>query len=196
MKRWPLSPFVLLILFAVLPASLAMPTAATETRQVGEVVDRTRANFAERCRADVGAQAMDAGTDCHCAPQMLDAAFPPSLLARRVTKAWFTARLSGPTRICLARASRQDIAAGCAHGGDPFAAPGEKPAPARAAARCACLKADIGKAADADFAKAADAATARYEAALAAGQPWHEPDPAEVLKDADSHCRAVKAPAR
>lgn len=196
MKR---SLLLLPVLLACAQAAVAAP--ASDARDVGPVVDMMRDSFAKSCQTDrapaAGASAHSRiPLDCTCGPQVLDAAFPSALRSTRMTQAGFQARLSGPMGVCIARTARDEFAAKCARGDDPFAHPGDKPSSDRAAAHCTCMKSALDTAAARDLGQAADASSASYAAALAASATAQPPNPIAFLRDAIDTCRAVQAPSR
>jgi len=181
-------------------------TQAT-TRPVGETLATMQQKFAGKCEADrqalttakpedVAKASMSRDMDCDCMPAATDAAFPPEMRSTQLAMMPFLARMNGAADVCVARSVRTTMDAECAKGNDPLAQKGSVSTTAVTAARCACLRSELAKTADANFADAANAGAARFDAIMKSNggpQSQEPPRAGSFLPALAQICRAAGA---
>ena len=207
MKTWTfLAAAVAAFAFSLPAFSQTQATA----KPVGETLALMQQKFVGECKADrqalatakpedVAKLSMGREVDCDCMPAATDAAFPPEMRSTQLAMMPFLARMNGAADVCMARSVRTAMAVECAKGNDPLAQKGSASTAAVAAARCACLRSELAKTADANFADAANAGAARFDAIVKANggqQPQEPPRAGSFLPALAQICRTAGASAK
>ena len=153
-------------------AQAAGPAPAFDppTPSVQAMIDKVQAGFHDHCQEAeqklAAAKPEEAATAvvfrdmaCTCVERALNAGFPASMRAGTIPPGAFLARMGGAMNVCVAVTAREQIAAPCDAGVDPFSSAST---PEAAKARCSCARAELDRMIAANPAEEADKAAAEY----------------------------------
>ncbi len=192
------------LLAGAVHAAAQSPEPAAPSVQA--LIDEMEQGFRNQCQEkelklaaakpdDVAAATIARDLPCSCAGKALDAGFPSAMRSSTMTHGAFVARMAGAMNVCVAVAVKEQMAAPCGAGIDPFA---NDSTPAVAKARCTCALAEFDRMIAADPGQEADKAAAEYvaQSARPGGATAKDAAPLIFLRHVRATCAQPTADAR